>query len=171
MFTMKSIKYFSIHPAEPVTYLAQSPSYILSLASVALSFPIAFLSKIILFFASEVSRGLSYQYRGLTLTLFNITCGEKSELFHAIVSQVRKLNPHSPPTKLAGLQWSLSQSVFHHLTVSHKSLLKKTQPDLVSNIPSMRISISILGFNSSQVPTIYSQMLLNCVSSFEIEQF
>lgn len=68
MSTMKSKKYFSIHPAEPVNYLAQFPSYILSLASMALPFPIVFLSKIIILFASDLSHGLSYQYHGLTLT-------------------------------------------------------------------------------------------------------
>lgn len=84
-----------------------------------------------------------------------------------------KLNPQSHSTKLAGLQWSLSRSVLSHLNFALKSLLKKSHPDAWFQISPLRelIEISVLAFNSfSEVPVIYFQMFLDCMSLFEIEK-
>lgn len=45
--------------------------------------------------------------------------------FHGIVSRGLKLNPHSHPTKLAVLQWSLSHTVLSHLTFAFNLCLRK----------------------------------------------
>lgn len=80
-------------------------------------------------FASDLSHRLPYQCLGLTTT-YSIWhhLWRRVWTFHGIISQARKLNAPSQPTKLAGLQWSRSHLVFSHLIFSLKSL-KKTPPN------------------------------------------
>lgn len=114
--------YFSIHPAEPaIIWCSPFPKTFFPW-----HYPFQFFSQQDNhppLFASDLSHRLPYQYLGLTMTYSTWhQLWRKVWTFHGVISQAWKLNAPSQPTKLAGLQLSLSHLVFSHLIFSLKSL-------------------------------------------------